>query len=341
MFFKPKQKAKNNENNNVDVLFENIRKIRILSDILIHLEVMESKKPESIEGNEGFFKSNFKKIKNSFNNEAYQKASEKLNQKIDKFNEINDEQISSSLNPIYIKDFIEKIKEDSVSIALNIFKEDVYKVGKIEFVMNVLCDNFVEYENNDEANEVISLLLGEDNDFVDNILEELTEAYQKIGIMPKGIFNPELRIPLLTGLAALVIGNPLISFGIVGLSFAECITTLCGIKVSFFNKLRDDASSAINNIHKEQLLKEFYNLNVEQTTFYLAKSTVLLLQINKFRENDPVAMEIYESYVENYIDIKSDITLKMLLDGKVEENLNKAKVFNNVDIYLATKLVNE
>ena len=52
-------------------------------------------------------------------------------------------------------------------------------------------------------------------------------------------------------------------------------------------------------------------------------------------------MEIYESYVENYIDIKSDITLKMLLDGKVEENLNKAKVFNNVDIYLATKLANE
>ena len=159
--------------------------------------------------------------------------------------------------------------------------------------------------------------------------------------MPKGIFNPELRIPLLTGLAALVIGNPLISFGIVGLSFAECITTLCGIKVSFFNKLRDDASSAINNIHKEKLLKEFYNLNVEQTAFYLAKSTVLLLQINKFRESDPVAMEIYESYVENYIDIKSDITLKMLLDGKVEENLNKAKVFNNVDIYLATKLANE
>ena len=86
------------------------------------------------------------------------------------------------------------------------------------------------------------------------------------------------------------------------------------------------------------LLKEFYNLNVDQTAFYLAKSTVLLLQINKFKSNDPVAQEIYESYVENYIDIKSDITLKMLLDGDINNNIERAKVFNNVDIYLATKL---
>ena len=334
MFFKQKQK----QTNNIDVIFENIRKIRLLADIINHQEEIEEKKPEEIAEGEGFFKANFKKIKNTFKSDAYQKASESLNAKVVKFNEISNEQISSSLNQTYLKDMIEKISEESTLIAKDIFKDDSYKVGKIEFVMNVLCDNFVEYENNEEANAKISLILGEDEEYVDNILEELAEAYQRIGIKANGIFNKELELPILTGLAALVIGNPLISVGIIGLSLAECVTTLCGLKVSFFNNLRNEASEAINNIQKERLLNEFYNLNVEQTAFYLAKSTVLLLQINKFRASDPVAQEIYESYVENYIDIKSDITLKMLLDGNIEENLDKAKVFNNVDIYLATKL---
>ena len=101
---------------------------------------------------------------------------------------------------------------------------------------------------------------------------------------------------------------------------------------------KDETTKVIDSIQKDVLLKQFYDLNVEQTAFCLAKSIVLLLQVNKYRENDPVAQEIYESYVETYIDIKSDITLKMLLDGKIEENFEKAKVINNMDIYLATKL---
>ena len=71
---------------------------------------------------------------------------------------------------------------------------------------------------------------------------------------------------------------------------------------------------------------------------YPKSGTVEGLANNKYRANDPVAQELYESYVESYIDIKSDITLKMLLDGKIEENFEKAKVINNMDIYLATKL---
>jgi hypothetical protein len=107
------------------------------------------------------------------------------------------------------------------------------------------------------------------------------------------------------------------------------------------DQIKNGTTKTIDSIQKDILLKEFYNLNIDQTAFYLAKSTVLLLQINKFRGNDPIAEEIFESYVENYIDIKSDITLKMLLKDGLAENIEKAKVFNNVDIYLATKLQEE
>ena len=233
---------------------------------------------------------------------------------------------------------IETLKVESNKLAKEIFIDDSYKIGKLEFVMNVLCDDYAEYKNNKIANEIISQILDEEKDFVKGVLNDLSDAYQKIGIKPSSTLNHRLEEGLLTGLFGIILANPLVSAGIVGLSFAECITALCGIKFSFFNEIKNEASDAINSIQKERLVKAFYSLDVDQTAFYLAKSTVLLLQINKYRANDPVAQEIYESYVESYIDIKSDITLKMLLDGGFNENINKAKVFNNMDIYLATAL---
>lgn len=324
--------------NKIDMLFDNIRKIRLLLDIVCHINKIEETKPEFIDETEGFFKTNFKKIKNSIKNDFYKKAVEGLETKVRKYNLISDEEISVYHRPNYLNELIEKIKEESKKIANEIFKDDSYKVGKIEFVMNVLCDDYAEYKSNSKANEIVSKILNEDIDFTDDVLESLSDAYQKIGIKPTSGFNARLEEGALTGLFAMILANPIISAGIVGLSFAECITALCGIKFSFFKEIKNEASDAINSIQKERIVKAFYSLDVDQTAFYLAKSTVLLLQINKYRTNDPVAQEIYESYVESYIDIKSDITLKMLLDGGFSENINKAKVFNNMDIYLATAL---
>ena len=333
---------KTNENiNNVDLLFKNIRKIRLLTDIITHLEEIKEKTPEFIDENEGFFKKNFKKIKNSFYSEFYKKAQKSLDEKITKYNQLVEEQINSCYRPNYLNEMIDKIINDSKTIANEIFSDDSYELGKIEFVMNVLCDNYAKFLNNEELNSKISYILNENEDFVDNVLNNLTEAYQKIGIKPTEGITAKLHAPLLTGLATLVIANPLVAMGLVGVSLAECITTLCGLKFSMLDQIKNGTTKTIDSIQKEILLKEFYNLNVDQTAFYLAKSTVLLLQINKFRGNDPIAEEIYESYVENYIDIKSDITLKMLLKDGLAENIEKAKVFNNVDIYLATKLQEE
>ena len=330
----------NNKHNNVDKLFNNIRKIRLLLDIIDHINKIEETKPEFIDENEGFFKTNFKKIKNSFKSETHSKAIEGLETKVRKYNEISEDKINVYHRPNFLKELIETIKNESTKLAKEIFGDDSYKLGKIEFVMNVLCDDYADYKNNKQANEIVSLILDEDKNHVQNVLYDLTDAYQKIGIKPTTGLNARLEASALTGLAAMILANPIISLGIVGVSLAESITALCGLKFSFFQEIKNEAAQTINSIQKERLLKAFYSLNVDQTAFYLAKSTVLLLQINKFRAQDPVAEEIFESYVESYIDIKSDITLKMLLEGGMSENINKAKVFNNMDIYLATALQN-
>ena len=318
----------------VDLLFDNIRKIRLLSDIITHLNELESKELEFIIEGEGFFKTQYKRIKNSINDQAIKKAQKKLEEKIEKYNEIANEEINIYHKSGYLKDLIKEIKNESKTLSKIIFKDDSYKLGKIEFVMNVLCDDFTSFENSDEINQEISIILDEDEDFLSDIQDQLTEAYQKIGIKPNDGIVTKLQAPIL----ALIIANPIVSMGLIGVTLADCVTALCGLKFSIFNKLKDETTKVIDSIQKDVLLKQFYDLNVEQTSFCLAKSIVLLLQVNKYRENDPVAQEIYESYVETYIDIKSDITLKMLLDGKIEENFEKAKVINNMDIYLATKL---
>lgn len=335
--FKPKTKEE--KINGVEVLYNNIRMIRLLSDIIIHLEETENKRPEFIDNNEGFFKANFKKIKNKFNSELYKNALENLELKIEKFNEISEEKISTCHLPKYLSDMIEDIKNRSIVISNEIFKEDSYKLGKIEFVMNMLCDNIVEFTNNEETSEIISKILGENDCFVEGIKDDLVEAYQRIGIKANDVFN-KVEAPLFAGAAAILLSNPLISAGVLGVSIAEGIIQLCGVNYSLFDKIKSEAGNIVNDLQKERLLNAFYKLDVDQTAFSLAKSTVLLLQINKYRANDPVAQEIYESYVENYIDIKSDITLKMLLSEDINDNLQKTKVFNNVDIYLGSKLQN-
>ena len=59
--------------NKVDILFNNIQKIRLLLDIIDHIHKIEDTKPEFIDETEGFFKTNFKKIKKTFKGDTYKK----------------------------------------------------------------------------------------------------------------------------------------------------------------------------------------------------------------------------------------------------------------------------
>ena len=100
----------------VDLLFDNIRKIRLLSDIITHLNELESKELEFIIEGEGFFKTQYKRIKNSINDSAIKKAQKKLEEKIEKYNEIADEEINIYHKSGYLKDLIKEIKNESKTL---------------------------------------------------------------------------------------------------------------------------------------------------------------------------------------------------------------------------------
>ena len=59
--------------------------------------------------------------------------------------------------------------------------------------------------------------------------------------------------------------------------------------------------------------------------------------IKKYIDNDDNARKLYYELIERYVDIKSDIELKMLMNIDAETNFQKTKVFNNVDEFLFTK----
>ena len=116
--------------------------------------------------------------------------------------------------------------------------------------MNVLCDDFASFSNTDEINQEISTILDEDEDFLKDIQDQLTEAYQKIGIKPNEGIVTKLQAPIL----ALIIANPIVSMGLVGVTLADCVTALCGLKFSIFNKLKDETTKVIDSIQKDVLL---------------------------------------------------------------------------------------
>ena len=70
----------------------------------------------------------------------------------------------------------------------------------------------------------------------------------------------------------------------------------------------------------------------------LAQTIIMITQINKFRDQDIVAEKLYTELIDNYIDIKSDIALKMFLSDNNQTDFKKNKIFHKVDDYLFKKM---
>lgn len=329
-----------------------IKKCRILLDIYGHLQEIEKRKPDVINNDSGFFSNSWKLLKNSWNDGSFQKANENLIYKVGKYNEISDVKITSNIKVNEVQILTEKISDQASILAFNIFKDDRFKLGKIEYVINVIMDNSIKYEQTNLSYELISLILDEEDSFVNDIKNELFNAYKSISIKGANMDGIKLTAGLLTGVIILTVINPLIggttasaavttgSLGgmFFGIGMAESVLALCGCSAVTYLLLEKGIEKADLLIQKNKLRKDFYKLDLNQTTVSLAKSIVMITQINKYRSTDSLAEKIYSEFIENYIDIKSDITLNMLLSIDGISNFEKTKVFNNVDKYLVNKL---
>jgi hypothetical protein len=329
------------EVNQIELLSNCVRKIRLLSDIIEHKQIVESKKPEDVYDHDNFFKQGMKKIKNTINDSAYKNAAFQLDDKIFKYNTLETDTINVCVTEKYLAGLIKDFTDEAKKLAGEIFANDEFKLGKMEFAISVAFDDFAEFITKDSVYKIISAVLGEEEDFVKKVKEDLLEAYHKINVKPTQELNAKVVAGLITGVAVMgltnvFIGAKTIAFGAIGL--AESILTLTGLSVAGYEGLKHAYDKLEYKVERQLLRNEFYQLDLGQTTFSLAKSIIMIVELNKYRKDSSVAEDLYCSYIENYIDIKSDITLKLLMSENSKENYEKSKVYNNVDKFLVSKL---
>lgn len=340
------------ESKKVNKLALEIRKIRVLLDIYGHKKEIEKKRPQDISDNEGLLSIGLKKIKNSWNDNSYKNAIDKANAKIEKYNEISDIKINNYISYYQLDSIINQLGDGVAKLSNDVFKNDTFKLAKIEFVISILSDNFLDYQYLSVMYPFISSLLGEEECFIDNIKEELLGAYQALSLKEPSFKNVVLPAALLTGVVILTVINPAIGFTTAsasattgalgsmffGIGMAESVLALCACSAATALGSAAGFKQLDDVRQKNKFKKEFYSLDVNETSFSLAKSIVMITQINKYRKHNQLAERIYEEYIENYIDIRSDITLNMLMSVDSDINYEKSKIFNNVDNYLFKKL---
>lgn len=330
-----------------------ITKIRILLDIYNHKNTVERKAPQAINSNDGFFANSWKSIKNTVNDGAYKKATEAIEQKTYIFNQLSDVQIYVYESKERLENLIRKYTSIAFKLQNQIFINDTYNLGKIEFIINIITNTTINYSYNDHAFSFISTnVFGKDINYIQQIKDDLFEAYKAISLNNDGISKYKYMPALLTGILICsafipVIGGLSASAAVTtsslagifpGIGMAEGVIALCGcaaVAPIVVNKALDIGNNAIQ---VASIKKDFKKLELNEATFSLAKSILFIVEIYKYREQDSKAEYLYSTYIENYLDIKTDITLDMLMSTNSKMNYEKLTVFNNVDKYLVKKL---
>ena len=290
-----------------------IRKYRLEKEIEYHKEAFEGKKPEDIDDNENIFQRLKKRTKNTFNKNDYENH-------LNKFNDLN-------------KKYEELIKDKNYDIndinahekSIQLFKDDLFGVSKLEFAMNVVLDDYVEYECNDKTYGRISLILGYTEDFLTNLTNKMSKIYTNISLDRQSFFNSAITAGLIVGGVALVCsGIGAIAGVAVGAASTFTITGALWGALCLGSAVGTITYIALKEEDKSKLKKDFAKLNLEQTAMSLTKTVILLKQLDNYK-NEEKAVEVYNSLIEEYIDLKSDVDLRILV-GREEVELNNKKM---------------
>lgn len=335
--------------NTIEKLTNNVKQIRLLVDIINHKEVIESKKPENVYEHDNFLKKGLKKIKNTINDSSYKEALDGLAIKVEKYNSIKgiEEEIDENILSSYLQQVVDKLKVESLEISKEVFVNDSFKLAKMEFSISVIFDDYAPYISNDKTFKDISTILGEEESFLKDLQNDILNAYCYINNQSSRTNKLKISAALITGVALLGLVDPITTiatatamatFSLTGFTVADKVLALCGANIIGYEAAKIGIDKLDIELQKKRLRDEFYSLGVEETAFSLATSIVMLAQLNKFRALDPKAEQLYEAYVENYIDIKSDVTLRLLMNEQSEVNYAKSKVYANADKFLAKRL---
>ncbi|MGL4949566.1 MAG: interferon alpha-inducible IFI6/IFI27 family protein, partial [Anaeroplasmataceae bacterium] len=258
-----------------------IRKKRLLNDINYHRQEITSSTPKIIGDNDNFFDKLGKKNFNNANIKKFNKNNELLVESMKVLEKLELEAKE--------KKYYQEYTNESLSDLIKyFFEEDHNCIAKMEFVFNTIFDNYYDYKTNDISFSELSIILGLD---ISKLKKDLGSIYANIiplnieKILSKSIAITAVTVPLvlltggfalagaglfsaaaitsgLAGLGGVVIGGTMIQ----GLSLIAIMGAASGLAVGY------TTYKALTHVEKNNIKKEFRELNIQQTALSLAKS---------------------------------------------------------------------
>ena len=318
---------------NLKNVVASVRALRYDKELEYYNAEISKRAPKMIGNKENFFQSLGKKITNSINDYGYNEFQEKkskveflIGQLKNDFTIYSGDELRENLN--------------------NLFLNDNTGVAKMEFSMNIILDNSYKFEVNDYSYRFLSNLMDEEDDYLFNLEKKMKEAYSQIAINRSNIKRDALIVGSL--LSLVVIGGGV--GGILGAcaGSAAGLTTL-GISVAegvsivlLGSALTTGATIALSygclkEAEKYQIKKQFQELTIDEATLALVKTVLPIIHLKENLNDDNKAL--YDQYIEEYLDLKSDVDLNLFMnDYKVDDNKKKNKLFSNADELLKKKL---
>ena len=323
-------------------LMYSFTKIRLNNERSYYIEKTRQTAPKNTISTDTFFTKLKKGTSNFFNSGTYNKYVDKRNKIDDYIKKYDDE--NYNLIEYNDSEIRQKVRE--------VFVNDKYGLAKLEFIMNFITSDSYEYETNSESFSEISQLLDLEYDYVMNIYNLMKKVYSEISINKRSINTNALAIaslitiPLIISGVGAIIGGYAVAGSVttaglagagLGLGMAEGVAVLCLASAAGFGLTYGLTYKGLELNQKRKLKQEFAELSIEQTTMSLVKTMISMLHLHDFSDSE--AKELYNSYVEEYIDLKSDCDVRLFLkEEKVLENKDKNSIFANADIYLKKHL---
>ncbi len=320
-----------------------IKSLRIYEDLVYEEQEYKKYQPSLIGKSENVFSKFGKKLNNLSNKDNYDKHLESYNLK----KSILDNLTKKAKEENYFLDDLASAKE----LSNTIFEKDVYHVARTEFLINVILDSTVNYEMNKQTFPKIAELFNLSLDNLKSLEKEIKDAYRNIS------YDKSTNVKVAVMVGSLVAAPLLIYGGIVALGsvaaagaalpfgahllYASIALPLC-LAVGAIEPLALGLASggisyaALTLEQKIMVRKQFKSLDLNQMAMSLAKTSILMGLVKN--SNDPEAKKLYDSYIEQYIDLKSDCDLSLFKTHDDAKAAEKNAVFHNADNFLKTKL---
>ena len=320
--------------NELETLYASVKNLRMDLELKYYDDEIAKTSPRLIGRDENIFSKLGKNITNNVNSSRYNKIKEKQLTLRDLHKELKE-----TYNIYSNEEFKTKLQD--------MFETDDSGIAKLEFSMSVILDSTFDYETNKESFRQISLLLNENENYLLDLKVKMLKAYQDISLDKTDNFKNALIVGgalsllLVTGGVGGVFAGYAAGLTSLGIGMTSTLAVIALTSAVSMAGISYVTYSSLNANDKRKLKEEFAKYTVEETTMSLVKTSMCLLYLKENNKKEQYE-DLYDSFVEQYIDLKSDVDLRLFKDNDdVELNKKKNKLFNNADAFLRNNLFTE